>query len=78
VRVSGTGPIQQIDFIKSGKFIYATRPESNHASFEFTDRSFVPERTWYYARVLQQDGGVLLLKPETVFGTGANSAVEWG
>jgi hypothetical protein len=63
VRVSGTGPIQQIDFIKSGKFIYATRPESNHASFEFTDRSFAPEKAWYYVRVLQQDGQLAWSSP---------------
>jgi hypothetical protein len=28
VQVAGTGPIQQIDLIKTGKFIYATRPGS--------------------------------------------------
>jgi hypothetical protein len=63
VRVTGTGAIQQIDLIKTGKFIYAARPGSSQASFEFTDRNFLPEKAWYYVRVLQQDGQLAWSSP---------------
>jgi hypothetical protein len=63
VRPTGTGPIQQIDLIKTGKFIYAARPGSSQASCEFTDRNFLPEKAWYYARVLQQDGQLAWSSP---------------
>ena len=63
VHVRGTAPIQQIDLIKNGKFIYTPRPLTNQADFEFTDRDFRPEKTWYYVRVLQQDGQLAWSSP---------------
>jgi hypothetical protein len=63
VRVRGTGPIQQIDLIKSQKFIYTVRPGAAEAAFEFTDKDFVPGQNYYYVRVLQQDGQLAWSSP---------------
>ena len=63
VRVAGTGTIQQIDLIKNRKFVYTARPGTREASFEFTDQEFGPGESWYYARVLQQDGQLAWSSP---------------
>jgi hypothetical protein len=63
VRVAGTGAVQQIDVIKCGKFIYTVRPGEKQARFELTDREFGPGESWYYARVLQQDGQLAWSSP---------------
>ena len=63
VRVMGTSPIQQIDVIKSGKFIYTIRPGEKLAHFELTDSEFGPGESWYYARVLQEDGQLAWSSP---------------
>jgi hypothetical protein len=38
-------------------------PDRSQASFEFTDRNFLPEKAWYYVRVLQQDGQLAWSSP---------------
>jgi hypothetical protein len=63
VRVVGTGAIQQIDVIKNGKFIYTSHPGEKQARFELTDREFAPGDSWYYVRVLQQDGQLAWSSP---------------
>ncbi len=54
----GTGTIQQVDLIKNRKFIYTAHPGTRRATFEFTDRDFAAGESYYYARVLQQDGQI--------------------
>jgi hypothetical protein len=63
VHVIGTGPILQIDIIKNQRFLYTTRPGAKEASFEFADREFGPGRSYYYVRVLQQDGQLAWSSP---------------
>ncbi len=63
VRAIGTGPILQIDLIKNRKFVYTQRPGARQASFEFTDAEFAPGESWYYIRVLQQDGQLAWSSP---------------
>src|SRR5262249_36110893 len=63
VHVIGTGPIQQIDIIKNQQFVYTTRPATNEASFEFTDKNSGPGQSYYYVRVLQQDGQLAWSSP---------------
>ncbi|MBI3697769.1 MAG: DUF3604 domain-containing protein [Acidobacteria bacterium] len=63
VHAVGTGTIQQIDLIKNRKFVYTARPGTREASFEFTDREFGPGQSWYYVRVLQQDGQLAWSSP---------------
>ena len=63
VRVQGTGPIKQVDVIKNGKFIYVARPGEKQARFELTDGEFGAGESWYYARVLQEDGQLAWSSP---------------
>ncbi|HZT30402.1 MAG TPA: hypothetical protein VFA33_10990 [Bryobacteraceae bacterium] len=63
VRVLGTGPILQIDLIKDRRFVYTTRPLTKDAAFEFADREFGGKESYYYVRVLQQDGQLAWSSP---------------
>ncbi len=63
VRVIGAGPIQQIDLIKNQQFLYTTRPGTKEASFEFADQQSGPGKSYYYVRVLQQDGQLAWSSP---------------
>jgi hypothetical protein len=63
VRTIGTGTIKQVDVIKNRQFIYTTRPGERQASFELTDLEFGPGESWYYVRVLQEDGQLAWSSP---------------
>ena len=63
MRAIGTGAIKQIDLIKNQKFVYTTRPGTKEASFEFTDQELVRGESWYYVRVLQEDGQLAWSSP---------------
>ena len=63
VRVIGTGVIKQIDVIKNRTFMYTTRPESREARFEYVDRQSSAGESWYYVRVLQEDGQLAWSSP---------------
>ena len=55
VKVLGTGPIESIDVIKDGKFIYKTGPGPATAEFDYTDTASAAGQSWYYVRVMQAD-----------------------
>ena len=55
VKVRGTGKVAKVEIIKDSKVIYATEPKAQDVSFEFTDRSGVNGRHYYYVRVQQED-----------------------
>ncbi len=63
VRALGTGAIKQIDLIKDRKFLYTSRPGTRSAAFEFTDKRSAPGESWYYVRVLQEDGQLAWSSP---------------
>ncbi len=63
VRIGGTGAIQQIDLIKNRTFLYTTHPQTREASFEYTDKNATPGESWYYVRVLQEDGQLAWSSP---------------
>jgi hypothetical protein len=52
------GDIDRIEVCRSNTFIYTATPKGKAASFTFTDRSPLPGRSYYYVRVLQQDGEI--------------------
>lgn len=53
----GTGPIARVDIIKDFRYAYTTEPKSEQVSFTWTDdeRPTLPV-SWYYVRVLQENG----------------------
>ena len=59
----GTGAIKQVDLIKDQHFIYTARPGTKETSFEFTDRASAAGESWYYVRVLQEDGQMAWSSP---------------
>jgi hypothetical protein len=63
VRVFGTGAIKQIDLIKNQSFIYTVRPAAKQANFEFTDQNFGRGDSYYYVRMLQEDGQLAWSSP---------------
>jgi hypothetical protein len=63
VRSSGTGAIKQVDLIKDRKFIYTSRPNTKDTRFTFTDRDAGSGESWYYTRVLQEDGQIAWSSP---------------
>ena len=63
IHVTGTCAIKQVDLIKNRTFIYTMRPGTKQVSLEFTDRTLGPGESWYYARVLQEDGQLAWSSP---------------
>jgi hypothetical protein len=55
VKVNGTGPIESVEIIKDGKFIYRTEPNAANAEFDYTDTNAGNGESWYYVRVMQAD-----------------------
>lgn len=63
VTAQGTNTIKQIDVMKDRTFLYTTRPQSKNARFSFTDSRKAPGESWYYVRVLQEDGQIAWSSP---------------
>ncbi|MGH9657045.1 MAG: hypothetical protein ACRD96_00790, partial [Bryobacteraceae bacterium] len=63
VRAIGTGAIKQVDLVKNRRFVYTSRPGTKETAFEFTDREFGAGESWYYVRVLQEDGQLAWSSP---------------
>ncbi len=63
VHAIGTGAIKQIDVVKNQKFVYTARPGVKDASFEYTDQDFGAGESYYYVRVMQEDGQIAWSSP---------------
>ncbi len=63
VNVLGTAPIQIIEIVKNGKFIYQTQPNAETAEFDFSDTATSPGQSWYYVRVIQEDRNLAWSSP---------------
>src|SRR5262249_29090479 len=63
IAVNGTNPIKQIDIIRDKNFIYTGRPQTKSVRFTYTDTSKGSGESWYYARVLQEDGQIAWSSP---------------
>ena len=56
VYVSGTGPIKQVDVIKSNRVVYTAPGTGREMRFTYTDREPGSGEAWYYVRAQQEDG----------------------
>src|SRR4029077_8568541 len=55
----GTGPIKRVDIIKDFVYVYSTEPHADRVEFSWTDDERRPSGlSWYYVRVLQDDGEI--------------------
>jgi hypothetical protein len=59
IRAHGTVPIARVDVIKDFVYVYSTEPHQPRVEFSWTDEERRPPGlSWYYVRVLQEDGGI--------------------
>jgi hypothetical protein len=63
VGVTGTNAIKQVDIVRDKSFIYTTRPQTKSIRFSFTDTGKGAGQSWYYVRVLQEDGQLAWSSP---------------
>jgi hypothetical protein len=57
VLAHGTAPIARVDVIKDFVYVYSTEPHRDRVEFSWTDEEpRTPGLSWYYVRVLQEDG----------------------
>jgi hypothetical protein len=63
VKAMGTAPIQSVEIVKNGKFVYKAEPGANSAEFDYTDTSVTPGESWYYVRVIQVDRNMAWSSP---------------
>ena len=63
VTAAGTGLIKQVDLVKNKRFVYTSRPAAKNVSFEFSDPNLAAGESWYYVRVLQEDGQLAWSSP---------------
>jgi hypothetical protein len=55
VSVTGTAPIERIDVIKDGAFVYTAKPGAAAARFTYRDQDYRGGEAYYYVRVIQTD-----------------------
>lgn len=55
-RVVGTHRIKQVDIIKDEHFILTLHPDKSEIDFEFVDQVMEPGESYFYVRILQNDG----------------------
>jgi hypothetical protein len=57
IMAHGTRPIAKVDVIKDFVYVYSTGPKNQHVEFEWTDdETRRAPVSWYYVRVIQDDG----------------------
>ena len=56
----GTFPIKKVDIIKDFVYVYSISPETEQPEFRWTDEdtSSVGDLSWYYVRLIEQDGEI--------------------
>jgi len=63
VKVMGTGPIERVEVVRSGKFVHVVRPGGAGAEFAFRDNDAPVGESYYYVRVEQGDGQMAWSSP---------------
>ena len=62
--VQGTRPIARLDIIKDFVYVYSTEPKSPRVEFRWQDEETRRAGlSWYYVRVLQDDGEIAWASP---------------
>jgi len=63
VHAVGTAPIQRVDIIKNGRYVYTSEPGKPEAEVTFSDPEAAPGESYYYVRVRQYDGQLAWSSP---------------
>jgi hypothetical protein len=57
------GDIKQVEVCRNNRFIYTKSPKGRTCELTFTDRDPLPDRSYYYVRVIQQDDEIAWSSP---------------
>ncbi len=52
----GTRPIRRVDVIKDNRIVYSAAPDKREVEFQYADGASEPGESYYYLRVIQEDG----------------------
>ena len=52
----GTRPIRRVDVIKDNRIAYSVTPDKRDVEFQYADGASEPGESYYYLRVIQEDG----------------------
>jgi hypothetical protein len=63
VYVSGTGPIAQVQVVKSGRIVYTAPGTGSEMRFNYDDKEAQACESYYYVRVEQKDGQLCWSSP---------------
>jgi hypothetical protein len=63
VKIVGTDRVKQVDLIRNNKFIYTLAPEKTAVDFTYMDQAPEPGESYYYVRVIQDDGNLAWSSP---------------
>ncbi len=63
VKVIGTRAVKDIQVIRNNQFVYHQKPGAREAEFTFTDTEAKPGESYYYVRVVQDDGQMAWSSP---------------
>ena len=80
VYARGTSPIKKVDVIKDFIYVYSTSPGTDKVEFRWTDEApeSVGDLSWYYVRVIQEDGEIAWGSPIWVHKPRTDSAKKTG
>ena len=62
-RVQCPRPIKTIEICRNNEFVYSTTPVGPEATIEFLDQEPIQEPSYYYLRVIQEDGEIAWSSP---------------
>lgn len=64
IMAHGTAPIARVDIVKDFVHVYSTEPKTERVKFQWTDtEDRVTPVSWYYVRILQEDGELAWASP---------------
>ncbi len=63
IHAAGTAPITDIEVIRDGKVLDTLRPGTPLVETAFEDKQPLPGKSYYYVRLLQDDGGIAWASP---------------
>ena len=63
VKVIGTANLRSIELIRNNKIVHSHRPSGSRAAFEYRDLEPPAGESYYYLRVVQEDGNMAWSSP---------------
>lgn len=63
LNIIGRKPIDTVEIVRNGEFIFTAKPARDRVTLEFTDAQFPAGEAYYYLRVKQTDGNLAWSSP---------------